>query len=832
MEMKSETIKVLLIEDDEDDYILTRELLSEVKGGKYAVDWAPSYEEGLKVAGRREHHVCLVDYRLGERSGVQLIREAREFGLTTPMILLTGQGNHDVDVEAIEAGATDYLVKDETSIARLERTIRYAVELNTERCRAEEKLAEIKRAQEELRTSEIRYRRLFEAARDGILILNGVTLKITDVNPFMTELLGYSPDEFLGKELWEIGLFSDKGVSQNAFRELQAKRYLRYEDLPLQTSQGMLREVEFVSNAYEEDGHQVIQCNIRDITERKLIEVELKRARDVALESVRLKSEFLANMSHEIRTPMNAIIGMTELVMETVIDDQQRGYIDTIASSAESLLIIINDILDLSKIEAGMLTFETIDFDLRFTVESVLELVAERVRAKELEMALLFDRDVPTRLCGDPTRLHQILTNLVANAVKFTESGKVAVRVSKQSEKDERVTIRIDVTDTGIGISENDQKALFTPFVQADGSVTRRYGGTGLGLAIAKQLVEMMGGTIGVISEPGSGSTFSFTASFIKRASQEPTGEHEGQPANVTLKEVRIPRDHRSVVMSAKTAGGRGTRTLVTQHSLKEMKTFHDRSILLVEDNEVNQTVARDQLATLGHRVDVVSNGQEALDALSLRSYNVVLMDCGMPVMDGYTATAEIRKREGDARHTPIVAMTAHAMNGDREKCLAAGMDAYIAKPVKRKTLEGIFATLFGNGNLSAAQDVPSVPTATATADDSSIVDLVCLKDAGSTPGKVKHIIELYLRHTGERLEELNTALKQQSANDVYAIAHKCLGSSRTCGMTAIVPALAELQRMGKARDLNGAADQFNAAQAAFQKLKPFLELYLEQIPA
>ncbi|MDQ1636802.1 MAG: two-component system, sensor histidine kinase and response regulator [Pyrinomonadaceae bacterium] len=705
--MKIETIKVLLIEDDEDDFILTRDLLAEVKGGNYALDWASSYEEGLKVAGRGEHHVCLVDYRLGELSGVQLIRAARDLGITTPMILLTGQGNYDVDVEAIEAGATDYLIKDETHASRLERTIRYAVELNTERCRAEVEL-----------------------------------------------------------------------------------------------------------------------------TERKLVELELEHARDAALESVRLKSEFLANMSHEIRTPMNVIIGTAELALETNLDAQQSRYINSIALAAESLLVIIDDILDFSKIEAGKLSFETIDFDLRSTVQSVMELMAERVRAKELEMTLSFDADVPAKLRGDPTRLRQVLTNLLGNAVKFTERGKVEIRISKESEKDKRVTIRFDVQDTGIGISENDQRALFAPFVQADGSVTRRYGGTGLGLAIAKQLVEMMGGTISLTSEPGYGSTFSCTGSFSKQPQSELTAQLTPQPNEGNLRHMPIRRGGLSAVSSAKTAGLRGINEPVTQHDVNQTKVSLDRSVLLVEDNEVNQTVASDQLARLGCKVDLAGNGQEALDALALRSYDVVLMDCGMPVMDGYTATAQIRRRENGLTHTPIIAMTAHAMNGDRERCLAAGMDDYLSKPVKRKTLEAIFATLFGNDHFPPTQYVAEVPTTIATTDNSALINVTCLQETASTPEKLRNIIELYLRHTAERLEELKTALHQKSADHVYAIAHKCLGSSRTCGMNAIVPALTELQRMGKAGELNGAADQFNVAQQAFKKLQTFLETYLKQLPA
>jgi signal transduction histidine kinase len=530
-----------------------------------------------------------------------------------------------------------------------------------------------------------------------------------------------------------------------------------------------------------------------ELVQRSHLEAELAAARDKALAAAEAKSIFLATMSHEIRTPRNGVIGMTGLLLDTHLLPEQREYADVVHKSGETLLALINDILDFSKIEANELTLEDLDFELRMAVEDVLDLMAEKATAKGIELVCLVQPDVPTWVGGDPGRLRQILTNLVGNAVKFTECGEVVVLATLEEKTDDAAVVRFEVRDTGIGIKPEVRSRLFQVFSQADSTTTRKYGGTGLGLAISKQLAEMMGGSIGVESTPGQGSAFWFTVRLETRQSPPNLIESDlpgvcvwrvlgvddnassrlllesllstwgldvtcvadgptalaclrdavrmGSPYTLVILDGKMPgmdgwelahaikadadlRSLRLVMMSSlgqrgneEAARGAGIAAyvtkplrqlqlhdrvlsvlnasadptdmpLITPHSLGENQAQMRARVLVVDDNVVSQKVAARMLEKMGCHVDVVASGREAVEALSRLPYDCVFMDCQMSEMDGYQATAAIREREDTSgAHVPIVAMTANALEGDVERCLAAGMDDYVSKPVRAKEL-------------------------------------------------------------------------------------------------------------------------------------------------
>lgn len=647
---------------------------------------------------------------------------------------------------------------------------------------------------------------------------------------------------------------------------------------------------------------------VRDISQLKLLEEDYAKARDAALETTRMKSEFLANMSHEIRTPMNGVIGIAELLLGTKLTDEQKDYAETIQNSGESLLTIINDILDFSKLEAGKLEFENVDFDLHKTIESIADLFARNVSQKKIDLCLLIQHDVPTALRGDPGRLRQVITNLISNAIKFTETGEIILRV--KLEKDGiNPTLHFSVKDSGIGIKEEVRQNLFNAFTQADTSITRRFGGTGLGLAISKQLVSRMNGEIGVISELNEGSTFWFTATFDKQVTEivspvqnnnlrnksilivddnqaqrnvllyqakscgmlaDETGStyqaleilkkaaKDGEPFQIVLADINMSEhsgldlakmirndpvlrdtkiilmpsiDDREQILKAKKLG---FETLVTKpikqtalfntlnHMLSEnpeiekksddyinfdeelinnklivnngastMNTTFDKNarILIAEDNLVNQKVILNQVTGLGYDVDLVENGQEVLDALQLKDYSLILMDCQMPIMDGFDATINIRENEKiTSQHIPIIAVTAHAIEGDRERCLAIGMDDYISKPTKQQVLANAISFWLNKSTQEIISkkkfiEPPVEVQAQQVKSEAEAIE-TRLNELKDTCGNeiVVECINLFLSDTANLLDELNMSMKLSDFEKIAIDGHKLKGSAANMG--------------------------------------------------
>jgi PAS domain S-box-containing protein len=653
---------------------------------------------------------------------------------------------------------------------------------------------ELKRSAAELekrvdeRTTDLRkerefVRNVFDVV-PAIIFVKDVEGRFVLVNRAMAELYGVRPEAMIGARHCDL---STEKAEDQAYRrdDEEVLRTGLDKFIPEETftnSNGEVRWVQTIKRMLRTpDGKKQVLGVALDITARKKAELEMLRAKEAAEAANRSKSEFLANMSHEIRTPMNGIIGMANLLLDTKLDSEQRDFTQTIASSSEALLTILSDILDISKVEAGKLEFERIPFNLCDTVESTTDLLAARAHEKGLQMSCYIRQEVRCGVEGDPTRLRQVLLNLIGNAIKFTVRGSVHVNISKVSESSDTQLLRFEIIDSGIGISREAQSKLFHAFTQADGSTTRKYGGTGLGLYISKQLIEMMGGELGVDSAPGVGSRFWFTIELPlsgaqprsapdfrgKRAlivtehtSQQKVLEHYLKEAGIVcsfvsdalkaITELRVDKGYDLAIVDTNIEGMDGnmvarsvraepsfsrTRVMMTtslsSDTVEELNRFGSipcltkpikRSalwsaiskllegeapepkilktipppkmveapgtfkahILVAEDNVVNQRLAVRMLGKLGHTADIAPDGVQALNAINRKQYDLVLMDCQMPEMDGYEATRLLRKSGKNVR---VVAMTANAMQGDREKCLEAGMDDYVSKPIRLEEL-------------------------------------------------------------------------------------------------------------------------------------------------
>ncbi len=768
-------------------------------------------------------------------------------------------------------------------------------------------IAERQRVEHELRQAEAKYRSIFENAVEGIFQTTPDGSYLS-VNPALARIYGYETREALISSLTDIS----GQLYVNASRRAEFARLLQEHS----TVSG------FESQVYRRDG-QIIwitetaravrdasgvllyyEGTVEDISERKRAEEELQKAKVAAEAATRAKSEFLANISHELRTPMNGIIGMTELALDTALTPEQREYLTIVQDSADALLELLNDILDFSKIEAGRWELESLDFSLRDTLEMALKTLAIRAHRKGLELPYHIPTAVPDGLIGDPGRLRQIIVNLIGNAIKFTEQGEVVIRVTVEWHIQHEVSLHFTVTDTGIGIPPDKQQLIFTPFTQADNSMTRRFGGTGLGLAISSGLVAMMDGRLWVESAVGQGSTFHFTAHFGVRpeatAQPSPTWDslhnlpvlvvddnatnrrileeqltswgmqptmvdggqaalaalhqavQKGAPFPLVVLDAHMPSmdgfrvaaqikqspvlTHATIMML--TSGGQSgdvarCRELgITSYLMKPIKQsellnaictalhtasvpVHDTPlpppsrtqsqrplhILLVEDNVVNQRLTVWILQKWGYSVVVAGNGTEALAALARETFALVLMDVQMSDMDGLATTATIRTQEqATGAHIPIVALTAHAMQEDRERCLAAGMDAYLSKPLQAPQLFQLIDSL-------VPCTVPMSEAACAGVPAGAVFDQqATLVRVKGDREMLQEIVQLFRAEAPELLAAIRASMARGDGHALQRAAHSLKGTVRSFGAQAAGDAALRLEEMGRSGDLTQAA--------------------------
>jgi len=595
-------------------------------------------------------------------------------------------------------------------------------------------------------------RSLIEASRDPLFTISPKG-KITDINDASINITEVTRDKLIGTDFFEY--FTEPGKARDIYKQVFKEGFVA--DFPLTIRDGKLTDVLFNGSVYKDKYGKVLGVVVvaRDITDHKRIEKELNRSKAfaelatrraerarhkaeratlIAQDAVKAKQQFLSNMSHEIRTPMNAIIGFTKVLLRTDLSAKQNEYLSAIRISGEALTVLINDILDLAKVEAGKMVFEKIPFNMVTSISAMIHLFETKIQEKNLRLIKKFDNKIPGILVGDPVRLHQIVLNLVSNAIKFTKEGEIKVNVRLLKEYEENVTLEFSIADTGIGISKNRIKHIFENFQQASSETARLYGGTGLGLAISKQLVESQGGTISVKSKLGEGSVFSFIMPFAKT-----------------------------------------TDKILSEKEVKEFYTeIRKIRVLVVEDISLNQLLMKTLLDDFGYENDIAADGQIAIQKMQKNDYDIILMDLHMPVMNGFEASEYIRNKMHS--HIPIIALTADVTTSDLKKCKAVGMNDYLIKPLDEKLLRRKIIDLVKDPVLIQDEDLHIYKP--------KCIDLTYLvKRTKANPGLMMEMIELYLKQTPSLISKMKEGVRNKDWDSIFEAAHKLIPSFSIVGI-------------------------------------------------
>jgi PAS domain S-box-containing protein len=601
-------------------------------------------------------------------------------------------------------------------------------------------------------------RSLIEASLDPLVTVS-TEGKITDMNEAMVNMTGMTREKLTGTDFFDY--FTEPKKARKVYQEVFAKGFVK--DYPLTIKDHKLTNVLFNGSVYKDEQGKIMGAVVvaRDITEQRRIEKEMNEAKmvselaaelaieakgkaetatQIAEDAVKAKQQFLSNMSHEIRTPMNAIIGFTKVLLKTELSLKQKEYLTAIKLSGDALIVLINDILDLAKVDAGKMTFEQTPFKMAMSISAMLHLFETKIREKNLELVKEYDSKIPELLVGDPVRLHQIILNLVSNAVKFTAKGKIKLSVRLLDEDKEKATIEFAVMDTGIGITEDNLEKIFETFRQASSNTARLYGGTGLGLAIVKHLVELQGGSISVKSKIDEGSVFSFILDF-KKTEAEAEAEAEAVEHRIEMKNI---------------------------------------TVLVVEDIALNQLLMKTLVDDFGFGCDIAANGKIALEKLKARSYDIILMDLQMPEMNGFEATDYIRNTMKS--EIPIIALTADVTTADLAKCKAVGMNDYIAKPVDERVLYSKIIGLVRNP--SKLHYTPELEKGNSQDQKPKCTDLSYLVNrTKSDPGLMIEMISLYLEQTPDLINTMKQSFRDKDWGSLYAAVHKMIPSFSIMGI-------------------------------------------------